>query len=566
MDGMNSKFGYSRKEYSKGSECNNPCEQIIGYHMSISHKIRTVLFVWLMEVSSELKLYSESFEVAVILIDEYIKKDLENTITEGNLQILGLTCLWIAIKINEDEKSIPTIEELSEITGIVYTKKFLEMEYKILENLNWNVYRKSPYYYVEKLSSKFNISELIDKSKEGYDKVFNLIDMTYLEYDFIVFPPKIISSAVLKILYKLNYENNKHNIKIMECVKRINKFCTDYKSSVSFMNADEEGRAYYHQRCYECKLVISKQLNIVAHREITVNRQKDNSQNSNRQLRILGKCGEGTYSVVYRGAIINKGIIRNKKKMVTIKKYRKGGNDLYGIEPSTIAEISFLKKCDHPNIISLNEIIYQSDQICIVYDYCKSTLYDVLNGKRQLVPSQIRKYIYQILLGLEHCHSKHIIHADIKPQNILLKNDQVKICDFNCSKLSYSYCKPPQMVTLWYRSPELLLGSVNYKTEIDIWSAGCVLAEMYLGYVLFPGISIDDQIQKIFKKFGTPENSELGGFPRYKQGLQIWPQEKIRINNECDDLLSKMLEMEPSKRITVKDALEHNYFNDLHNK
>lgn len=539
-------------------------EQAIEYHMSISYRMRSILFEWLMQVCVKYELYSDTFETAIILVDEYIDKDFfRNTITNKNYQLLGITCLWISIKINDEEKNLLTTKQLVKLMSSSQTPSdILGMEYRILKNFNWNVYRKCPSYYVEKISSKFNINELLDKSKIAYDKVFNLIDMSYLDYSIALLSPKIITYAVFKILYGLDYCDDKYSVEITECVNKINKFKSQVLCGKEFKNIYVKNSKHYHQRYYDCKYIYDKQSNMITYRAIIMNDAERKNKKNNKKLRLLEICGQGSYSVVYKGVMINKKA--NTRKVITIKKYKNDNDNIYGINSVIISEISFLRKCNHPNIISIDKIIYKNNRIRITYDYCEKTLYDILSKRKPLISSEIKKYIYQILLGLEHCHSNHIVHADIKPQNILLKNGEVKICDFNCSKLSYLRYKCPQMVTLWYRPPEILLGSINYKTETDVWSAGCVLAEMYLGKVLFDGCSIEDQIQKIFQKLGTPkENSELRKYPNYKNDYNKYAKTKIQINNECDDLLSKMLEMEPSKRITIKEALKHSYFNDL---
>ena len=175
--------------------------------------------------------------------------------------------------------------------------------------------------------------------------------------------------------------------------------------------------------------------------------------------------------------------------------------------------------------------------------------------------------MYQILNALKYCHDNKIIHGDIKPMNILIDDNTIKLCDFNCSQYVFNTEKSSNIVTLWYRSPELLLGSRTYGTEIDIWSAGCVLAEMSSSNILFVAKTDTEQLHVIFEKVGGPgEGSELSHLPLFKKDICVNEKKPFAVNKECDDLLSLMLEIEPSKRISASDALAHTYFDEVRDK
>lgn len=184
--------------------------------------------------------------------------------------------------------------------------------------------------------------------------------------------------------------------------------------------------------------------------------------------------------------------------------------------------------------------------------------------------------MHQLLNGTHEMHSKRIIHRDLKPQNLLMDEHlNVKIADFGLSRVYSIPIRPytNQVVTLWYRSPELLLGSLDYSTPIDIWSLGCIFAELVTKNPLFTGDSELDQIFKIFKILGTPTEAEWPGFKNlknYQSQIPSYPKNSISsiipselLGEVGIDLLERMLVYDPLKRITAKSALEHPYFSSF---
>jgi serine/threonine protein kinase len=179
-------------------------------------------------------------------------------------------------------------------------------------------------------------------------------------------------------------------------------------------------------------------------------------------------------------------------------------------------------------------------------------------------------FLYQILDALAYCHSKKIIHRDLKPQNILLtKNLKIKIGDFGLARVFSIPIRPytKEVLTLWYRAPELLLGINEYSTPVDIWSVGCIFAELVIKKPLFKGDCEFEQIMKIYSILGTPKIedwNEIVNLPYYSNKFPNFSAKKIEEIVKLDvngiNLLKSMLQYDPNKRITAKQALLHPFF------
>merc|ERR1719454_1235068 len=198
-----------------------------------------------------------------------------------------------------------------------------------------------------------------------------------------------------------------------------------------------------------------------------------------------------------------------------------------------------------------------------------------LNGR--LTPANVKNFAYQLCRGMEFCHANRIIHRDIKPQNLLIDNRlRLKIADFGLAR-TYSIPVPKythEVVTVWYRPPEILLGSPLYSVPVDLWSIGCVIAEMATGAPLFAGDSEIDTIFKIFQKLGTPSEATWPGiselpdfkpsFPQWKQrGWHLIRNTAAQVGPEGIDLLDKLMAYDPKRRISARRALAHAYFADV---
>ncbi|KAL9565559.1 hypothetical protein ACKAV7_010301 [Fusarium commune] len=283
----------------------------------------------------------------------------------------------------------------------------------------------------------------------------------------------------------------------------------------------------------------------------------------------LEKLGEGTYATVFKG--------RNRQtgELVALKEIHLDSEE--GTPSTAIREISLMKELKHENIVGLHDVIHTENKLMLVFEYMDGDLkryMDTHGDRGALKPTTIKSFMYQLLKGIDFCHQNRVLHRDLKPQNLLINSKGVlKLGDFG---LARAFGIPVntfsnEVVTLWYRAPDVLLGSRTYNTSIDIWSAGCIMAEMFTGRPLFPGTTNEDQIIRIFRIMGTDPQSVPGRYhtvPEYKPTFHMYATQDLRnilpaIDPNGIDLLQRMLQLRPELRISAHDALQHVWFNDL---
>lgn len=284
----------------------------------------------------------------------------------------------------------------------------------------------------------------------------------------------------------------------------------------------------------------------------------------------LEKIGEGTYGTVFKG--------RNRETMeiVALKRVRLDEDD-EGVPSSALREICLLKELKHKNIVRLYDVVHSEKKLTLVFEHCDQDLkkyFDCLNGD---IDMQVcRSFMLQLLRGLAFCHSRNVLHRDLKPQNLLInKNGELKLADFGLAR-AFGIpvkCYSAEVVTLWYRPPDVLFGAKLYTTSIDMWSAGCIFAELAdAGRPLFPGSDVLDQLMKIFRVLGTPTEDNWPGVSHLSDYVALphfpsitsWSQIVPRLNSKGRDLLQKMLICRPNQRISAEQSMQHPYFTDGH--
>ncbi|XP_011156372.1 cyclin-dependent kinase 11B isoform X2 [Solenopsis invicta] len=294
------------------------------------------------------------------------------------------------------------------------------------------------------------------------------------------------------------------------------------------------------------------------------------------EFQCLNRIEEGTYGVVYRA--------RDKRtdEIVALKRL-KMEKEKEGFPITSLREINTLLKAQHPNIVTVREIVVGSnmDKIFIVMDYVEhdlKSLIETMKQKKQVfIPGEVKCLMQQLLRAVAHLHDNWILHRDLKTSNLLLSHRGIlKVGDFG---LAREYGSPlrqytPIVVTLWYRAPELLLCDKEYaglySTPIDMWSVGCIFAELLRMEPLFPGKSDIDQLNKIFKELGTPSDRIWPGYSKLPIVQKIpfahYPVNNLRqrfslsLSDLGIELLNKFLTYDPRQRVTAEKALDHDYF------
>lgn len=247
----------------------------------------------------------------------------------------------------------------------------------------------------------------------------------------------------------------------------------------------------------------------------------------------------------------------------------------------TLREIKLLCHMLHDNVIAIKDVIRPPQRenfadVYIVYDLMDTDLNQIIRSSQPLTDEHCQYFLYQLLRGLKYVHSAGVLHRDLKPSNLFLNaNCDLKIGDFGLARTtSETDLMTEYVVTRWYRAPELLLNCSEYTAAIDVWSVGCIMGEIATRRPLFPGRDYVHQLRLITELLGSPDDSSLGFLRnntalRYVRQIPQYPRQDFSekfhgMNPEALDLMKRMLVFDPSKRITVDEALRHPYLAPLH--
>jgi CTD kinase subunit alpha len=246
-----------------------------------------------------------------------------------------------------------------------------------------------------------------------------------------------------------------------------------------------------------------------------------------------------------------------------------------GFPITAMREVRLLQSFDHPNIVSLLEIMVENKQIYMIFDYADHDLSGLLsNNDVKLTSGNCKHFFRQLVEGMHYLHAKHVIHRDIKGSNLLIdKKGILKIADFGLArkmKTKNSKDYTNRVITLWYRPPELLLGTTDYGREVDMWGIGCLLVELFTRQAIFQGQDEIQQLHVIFEVMGTPtfeqwpRITELPWYELLKPKTFNKPLFSYKysqlLSPACFDLATRLLEYDPRKRYTAREALNHQYF------
>jgi cyclin-dependent kinase-like len=285
---------------------------------------------------------------------------------------------------------------------------------------------------------------------------------------------------------------------------------------------------------------------------------------------IMGIIGEGAYGVVLKCRS------NESQEVVAIKKFKESEED-EAVRKTTAREVKVLKMLRHPNVVELREAFRKKGVVYLVFEFVQSNLLEVLERcPGGLDPELIRAFLYQLLKGLAHMHAHHLLHRDIKPENLLVSDQrQLKICDFGFARQAPRADEEltDYVATRWYRPPELLVGT-PYGKEVDLWAAGCIMAELVDGNPLFPGENELDQLYLIQKTLGklTPTHDEafrknprfLGmRFPEIHNLDTLEKKYLGKLSPKALNFLKQLLRMAPADRLSAAEALRHPYFDGL---
>jgi serine/threonine protein kinase len=296
-------------------------------------------------------------------------------------------------------------------------------------------------------------------------------------------------------------------------------------------------------------------------------------------LNILNSVGSGAYGVVAAARDTT------TDEVVAIKKIERAFEHQV-FTKRTLRELKLLRTLKHENIINLKTILRpldtsNFDEIYCIFELMETDLASIIKSPQPLSEEHCQFFLYQILRGLKYIHSRNVIHRDLKPRNLLVNsNCDLKICDLGLARCDFTTLNrqtaamTDYVATRWYRAPEVILTWEKYTKAIDMWSVGCIFAELMGRQPIFPGIDSSNQIQLIVDILGYPEDNVIDKIrsEKAKSYIQKLPKRKSsdfsilfpHARKDGLELLTELLKFNPSDRFTVNDAIQHSYLSSLH--
>eukprot|EP00242_Pyramimonas_sp_CCMP2087_P018443 CAMPEP_0198204824 /NCGR_PEP_ID=MMETSP1445-20131203/8296_1 /TAXON_ID=36898 /ORGANISM="Pyramimonas sp., Strain CCMP2087" /LENGTH=467 /DNA_ID=CAMNT_0043876887 /DNA_START=528 /DNA_END=1927 /DNA_ORIENTATION=+ len=281
------------------------------------------------------------------------------------------------------------------------------------------------------------------------------------------------------------------------------------------------------------------------------------------RYKVMKQLGDGTYGAVWKATN------RQTNEVVAIKKMKR---KFYSWEECmALREVKSLRKLNHPNVVKLKEVIRENDELYFVFEYMDCNLYQLIKDRDKYLPeAKVRNWMFQIIQSMAYIHKHGYFHRDMKPENLLVHHDTVKLADFGLAREIRS--RPPYtdyVSTRWYRAPEVLLRSAYYSAPIDMFAIGCIMAELYTLRPLFPGSSETDEIYKICSVLGTPSAQT------WADGLKLATNMNFRFpqfsptplsslmphaSPEAIDVIQGCIAWDPAKRPTAVQVLQMPFF------
>ncbi|XP_073994644.1 cyclin-dependent kinase 17-like isoform X2 [Rhodnius prolixus] len=279
----------------------------------------------------------------------------------------------------------------------------------------------------------------------------------------------------------------------------------------------------------------------------------------------LDKLGQGTYATVFKGKS------RLTDNLVALKEIRLEHEE--GAPCTAIREVSLLKELRHANIVTLHDIVHTEKSLTLVFEYLEKDLKQYMDDHGNMLSmNNVKLFLFQLLRGLSYCHRRRILHRDLKPQNLLInERGELKLADFGLARAKSVPTKTysNEVVTLWYRPPDVLMGSTEYSTQIDMWGVGCIFFEMASGRPLFPGSTVEEELSLITRLLGPLEGqADQGGGDERKSNFKLAVIEALltrapRLHHDGVTLLASFLPYEARERISASEAMKHAYFKCL---